>query len=150
MAKPFPLQPLLDLAQDRMDDAARRLGELIARENEDQRKLEMLEHYRTEYLARFNEAARNGLGPDAWRNYSAFIGKIDEAIEQQRRQLERTRHHTATGQQAWVTERNQVKAFDTLSRRHQEGLLHQEARQEQRASDEHSAKLFRDPERRQP
>ena len=30
MTEQFPLQPLLDLANNRMDDAARRLGELIA------------------------------------------------------------------------------------------------------------------------
>ena len=27
------------------------------------------------------QAARDGIGPDAWRNYSSFIAKLDDAIE---------------------------------------------------------------------
>ena len=75
MTEPFPLQPLLDLANSRMDDAARKLGELIASEQAVEDKLELLKAYRKEYQDRFVEAARNGIGPDAWRNFSAFLGK---------------------------------------------------------------------------
>jgi flagellar protein FliJ len=142
MPTPFPLQSLLDLAQGRMDEAARRLGELLARENEDHQKLQTLKEYRDEYLSRFNEAARSGLGPDAWRNYSAFICRIDEAIEQQNGQLEQARGQTALGQQAWVAQRNKVKAFDTLSERHHEKGRHVQLKQEQRFSDELGARRF--------
>ena len=76
MTEPFPLQPLLDLANSRMDDAARKLGELIASEQAVEDKLKLLQAYRKEYQDRFVEAARNGIGPDAWRNFSAFLGKL--------------------------------------------------------------------------
>jgi len=79
MTEPFPLQTLLDLANNRMDEAARKLGELIASENAVEEKLALLVEYRKEYHARFVEAARNGIGPDAWRNFSAFLGKLDDA-----------------------------------------------------------------------
>lgn len=144
MPQPFRLQPLLDLAQTRMDEAARTLGELIARENEDVKKLEILENYRAEYQSRFEAAMLNGMAPDAWRNFSAFIGKLDEAIRQQRAVLERARQHTAAGQQAWMAQRNKVKAFDTLSMRHQAQQQQLENKREQKFSDEHAAKRFRD------
>lgn len=143
MTKPFPLKPLLDLSQTRMDDAARRLGELIASEQEGRRKLELLQNYRDEYAERFQEAARNGLSPDAWRNYAAFIGRIDEAITVQKAQVERSHAKTAAGQQAWVDQRNKVKAFDTLQKRHDDGEAKKAAKQEQRQLDEHSANRFR-------
>lgn len=146
MTTPFPLKPLLDLSQTRMDDAARRLGELIASEQEGRRKLELLQNYRDEYAERFQEAARNGLTPDAWRNYSAFIGRIDEAIRLQQAQVERSQAQTAAGQQAWVAQRNKVKAFDTLQKRHEQGEAKKAARQEQRQLDEHSANRFRNRE----
>ncbi|HJV26671.1 MAG TPA: flagellar export protein FliJ [Aromatoleum sp.] len=146
MTTPFPLKPLLDLTQNRMDEAARRLGELIASEQEGQRKLELLQNYRDEYSERFQEAARNGLSPDAWRNYSAFIGRIDEAIAIQKTQVDRSKQMTAAGQQDWMTQRNKVKAFDTLQKRHEQGESKKAARIEQRQSDEHSAKRFRDRE----
>ncbi|NMG76407.1 flagellar export protein FliJ [Aromatoleum diolicum] len=144
MTNPFPLKPLLDLSQNRMDDAARRLGELIASEQEGTRKLELLQNYRDEYESRFHEAARNGISPEAWRNFSAFIGRIDEAIAIQKTQVDRSRQLTAAGQNAWMTQRNKVKAFDTLQKRHEVGEAKKAARVEQHQSDEHSANRYRD------
>ena len=144
MSEPFPLKPLLDLTQNRMDEAARRLGELIASEQEGTRKLELLQNYRDEYESRFHEAARNGISPEAWRNYSAFIGRIDDAIAVQRAAVDRSRQATAAGQDAWMAQRNKVKAFDTLQKRHDAGEARKLARQEQRQSDEHSANRYRE------
>ena len=91
MTARFHLQPLLDLAQTRTEDAARQLGELLAAERDVAQKLQMLEDYRREYNDRFVQAARDGLSPDAWRNYSAFIGRLDEAILAQRKLVEQSR-----------------------------------------------------------
>lgn len=137
-----PLQPLLELMQSRLDDAARRLGALIASETEGQRKLEMLQSYRDEYQQRFLQAAASGIGPDAWRNYSAFLAKIDEAIAAQRSLVEQSRQLTLQGQQVWIDHRNKVKAIDTLTQRQRSAALRAEARQEQRLSDEHAARRF--------
>ncbi|ENO89541.1 flagellar export protein FliJ [Thauera linaloolentis] len=139
----FHLQPLLDLAQTRTDDAARRLGELVAAERDVAQKLQMLEDYRREYNQRFVEAAREGLSPDAWRNYGAFIARLDDAILAQRKMVEQSHQQTAQGQQQWLTQRNKLKAFDTLSQRHQAGLARIEARQEQKMADEHAARRGR-------
>ena len=147
MTEPFPLQTLLDLANNRMDEAARKLGELIASENAVEEKLALLVDYRKEYHARFVEAVRNGIGPDAWRNFSAFLGKLDDAIAHQERAVSVSRQRTEQGQQAWVDQRNKVKAFDTLSHRHQSVQARKEAKQEQRLTDEHAAKQFRDRDR---
>ncbi len=144
MSESFPLQPLLDLANNRMDEAARKLGELIASEHAVEEKLALLVDYRKEYHARFVEAVRNGIGPDAWRNFSAFLGKLDDAIAQQEKAVSASRQRTEQGQQAWVDQRNKVKAFDTLSHRHQSQQARKEAKQEQRLTDEHAAKQFRD------
>ena len=140
MTTRFHLQPLLDLAQTRSDDATRRLGELVAAERDQEEKLKMLESYRTEYNERFVQAARDGLSPDAWRNYSAFIGKLDDAIGAQRKAVEQSRAQTSEGQQAWLEQRTRLKAFDTLSQRHQKETCRREARQEQKQSDEHAAR----------
>ena len=147
MSESFPLQPLLDLANNRMDEAARKLGELIASEHAVEEKLALLVDYRKEYHARFVEAVRNGIGPDAWRNFSAFLGKLDDAIAQQEKAVSVSRQRTEQGQQAWVDQRNKVKAFDTLSHRHQSQQARKEAKQEQRLTDEHAAKQFRDRDR---
>ncbi|MDR3087934.1 MAG: flagellar export protein FliJ [Azoarcus sp.] len=144
MTEKFPLQPLLDLANTRMDEATRRLGELIASERNGQQKLELLQHYRDEYSGRFIEAARGGIGSDEMRNYSNFLGRIDEAISVQQQIVEQSRQHTTQGQKQWIAQRTKVRAFDTLSQRFQDELAHKVQRQEQRASDEHASRKFRE------
>lgn len=143
MTGSFPLQPLLDLANERMDEAARRLGELIASEQAGEQKLALLQQYRDEYRNRFLETVRGGVGPEVLRNFSAFIARLDEAIALQKAQVERFKQQTAQGQQHWIAERNRVKAFDTLSERHYKGVAQKEAKQEQKFADEHAAKQFR-------
>jgi flagellar FliJ protein len=142
--KAFPLQSLLDLSQVRMDDAARKLGLLLASEQEVGKTLALLEQYREEYEARFRQAAQNGLTRDEWGNYQPFLGRIDEAIAQQRTLVEASRQRTVDGQKEWLDKRNRVKAFDTLSQRHRANEVHSEAKSEQRAQDEHAAKSYRD------
>jgi flagellar FliJ protein len=144
MSEQFPLQILLDLAHNRADDAARKLGELISGEHETQRKLELLEAYRAEYQTRFLEAARHGIGPDAWKNYSTFINRLDEAIALQRAEVDRSRLAKTDGQQAWLQERNKLKAIDTLSQRHQAVQNQRTQRAEQRQTDEHAARQHRE------
>ena len=46
MPAPFHLQPLLDLANTRTDEAARKLGELVAAQRDVDQKLKMLGGYR--------------------------------------------------------------------------------------------------------
>ena len=111
MTEPFPLQPLLDLANNKMDDAARKLGELIASEHAVEEKLALLVEYRKEYQARFVETARNGIGPDAWRNFSAFLVKLDDAIAHQQRIVSDSKRRVEQGQQNWVDQRNKVKSL---------------------------------------
>jgi flagellar FliJ protein len=141
--KAFPLQSLLDLSQAHMDDAARKLGQLLSSEQEVEKTLALLEQYRDEYEARFRQAARNGLTRDEWGNYQSFLGRLDEAISQQRAIVAASKQRTVDGQKEWLDKRNRVKAFDALSQRHKAHEVRSEAKTEQRAQDEHAAKSFR-------
>lgn len=141
--KAFPLQSLLDLSQTRMDDAARKLGQLLASEQEVEKTLSLLEQYREEYEARFRQAAQTGLTREEWGNYQSFLGRLDEAVSQQRVLVEASKQRTVDGQKEWLDKRNRVKAFDALSQRHKANEVHSEAKTEQRAQDEHAAKSYR-------
>ncbi|MBA3034094.1 MAG: flagellar export protein FliJ [Gammaproteobacteria bacterium] len=142
MSKPFQLQSLLDLSNLRLDEAAQQLGKLIAGEQEAGQRLELLVQYRDEYQVRFSAAASNGIGPDAWRNYQYFLERLDQAIEQARAIVDTSKQHTAAGQRNWLDKRGKVKAFDTLAERHSARANYADARQEQKQSDEHSARRY--------
>lgn len=142
MDRTFRLQPLLDLSNLRLDEATRLLGQLIAGEREASQRLELLMQYRKEYRARFLVDAGNGLGPDAWRNYQFFLGRLDQAIDQAQAQVDASKQRTTAGQRDWLDKRVKVKAFDTLAQRHRSRLAYEEVRGEQKQADEHAARQF--------
>lgn len=143
MTKQTPLQMLQELAHTRVDEATRRLATLMSSEHACEVKLQMLIDYRTEYRDRYKLAVSEGIGLDALRNYSYFLGKLDEAVTHQEQVVAQSRRMTQHGQQQWVHERNRMKAFDTLSARQLKQQAVKEARHEQRQSDEHAAKNHR-------
>ena len=140
MGKSFPLQTLLDLSRLRLDEATRKLGELLAGEQEAGARLALLQQYRAEYHTRFVTAARDGLGRTALANYQSFLVRLDDAITQAEGLLEQSRQRTATGQQEWIGQRGRLQAFDTLAQRHRDQQQHAENRKEQKQSDEHAAR----------
>jgi flagellar FliJ protein len=139
MSRPFPLQTVLELMQDRTDEAARELGRRLAAEHDARKQLALLEDYRNEYSRRFQAAAQAGLTPLQWANYRDFLGRLDEAIAQQHETVDRSASLTAAGQEAFIAQRGRLKAFDTLAERHERGERRRADRQEQKQSDEHGA-----------
>ncbi len=142
MVTRFPLQTLLDVSQLRLDDAARRLGELMSSQTEAQKRLDLLVEYRAEYQARFVTASQNGIAPSEWQNFRNFLIKLDGAVDQARAMLANSQERTSRGQQAWLNRRTNVKAYDTLADRHREDANRRAQRSEQKAVDERSSRQF--------
>ena len=140
MADKFPLQTLLDLSNLRMDESAKKLGQLIAGERAAAERLELLSNYRDEYNGRFLTAAKNGLRPEEWQNYRSFLDRLDEAINQSKEMLKLSQRQTKVGQDDWLDKRGKVKAFDTLAQRHEQRQQYGEMKAEQKLSDEHAAR----------
>lgn len=140
MTKPFALQPILELMQTRADDATRRLATLIAAEQDARSKLQMLQEYRDEYAGRFRAAAQNGLGQREWRNYQEFLDRLDEAVGHQRDAVRRQEQQTAAGQSDWQQQRKKLKAFETLSHRHNVSEMARDQKRDQKVQDEFAAR----------
>ncbi|MBI5861661.1 MAG: flagellar export protein FliJ [Rhodocyclales bacterium] len=140
MSSNFPLQPLLNLSRLHLDEATRKLGELIAGEQEASQRHQLLVQYREEYQTRFMAAAKEGIGPTEWSNYRQFIARIDDAIIQAALSVTLTQQRTLAGQQNWLGKQGRLKAFDTLADRHRSQVTHKEQRAEQKASDEFGAR----------
>lgn len=138
--KPFSLQSVLDLMQTRTDDATRRLAHLIAIEKDAKSKFEMLQQYRDEYASRFRQAAQNGISQREWSNYQEFLNRLDEAIDAQSQTVSQQERNTKTGQSHWQQQRVKLKAFDTLSQRHQASEVAIEVKREQKIQDEFAAR----------
>lgn len=142
MARPFNLQPLLEIMQERADEATRRLGQLIAQEQSAKSRLQLIEQYREEYAERFRAAAAAGLSPQAWQNYTDFLARIDQAIAQQKLAVLDSERGTAQGKARWHEQNKKLKAIDTLADRHETRERYRENKQEQKQLDEYVNRKF--------
>jgi len=142
MPQPFSLQPLLDLMQTRTDEATRTLGKLIAAEQSQRSRLQMLEQYREEYAQRLREAVAQGITRLVMLNYQDFLARIDEAIEQQRLAVQDSERNTKVGQEQWQAQNKQLKAIDTLSQRHDARERYREGKLDQKLQDEFSTRKY--------
>ena len=138
MQKASALDTLIELAQTRTDDAARRLGALNAKGTDMQAKLTLLIQYSDEYRTRFQMLAQQGLAASDLRNYYEFLNKLDDAIVQQREALKLMHQRVAAGETDWRSAKRVLSSYDTLVRRQTRAEAVRAAKLEQRETDEHS------------
>jgi flagellar protein FliJ len=140
MKNTFRLKVVQDLAVKASDDAALALGRLNAEVAKQEQKLEMLMQYREEYRGRVRGTVNRDMDTMAWMNLQQFIGKLDEAIEQQRGACAMAKEAMARGQGEWQEKQVKVKAFDKLEQRHHAVQAERVKKFEQRATDEFAAR----------
>jgi len=140
MASTQQLETLIDLAQRETDDAAKRLGAALKAATEAEEKLNMLIGYRDEYGRRFDASQQQGITPMAYRNFQAFMEKLDTAIQGQQ---EIVRHSKARGdkeKQLWQDAERKRMSYSTLRDRAEAQELKKEAKRDQKAMDEHASR----------
>lgn len=136
MAKPFHLQPLIDLAEDRSQAAAQALARLKQAWQEAEAKLQQLQGFLDEYNRRLREQAQSGFSISQLRDFQAFILKLELAVRAQSEEVERCRLRWQQGQEEWQAREREVKAYQTLRQRHEEAQRKSEERLDQRLQDE--------------
>lgn len=136
MAKPFHLQPLVALAEDRSQAAAQVLARLKRAWQEAENKQLQLQGYLQDYRDRLQQQSQSGLTALQWRDYQAFMQKLEQAIKVQTQEVERCRLSWEAGQIEWLACEREVKAYQTLRKRHDESERKLDARQDQRIQDE--------------
>jgi flagellar FliJ protein len=141
MIKPFSLQPLVHLAQQKNDAATKKLGQLNQQHQTAQEKLDALQQYRKDYQVKFQEEAKVGMNPVDMKNFQDFIGRLDQAIQQQTSVIEKTKAGVQTGRTELMDTTRKMKSFDTLAQRHVDSEKKIEAKNEQRMQDEFTGRM---------
>lgn len=150
MPRRFPLQPLLDLAQDHTDEAARNLHKRKTTWQEAEEKLLQLKSYREDYQARLLQATKMGMQVSAIKDFHLFLGKLENAIRHQMGEVARCKKNWEDGRIEWQAKQRKLKAFGTLSQRHLHSELKREDKMEQREQDELSSRVFECKEPKDP
>jgi flagellar protein FliJ len=143
MSKHFPIQTLIDLAQDDLDAATKNLGRVQRERTDVEAQLNSLLQYRDEYHARFTQTAQSGMPAGNWRNFQAFIDTLDSAIEQQRRLLAMATARVEAAKPEWQNQKRKLGSYEILQARGEAAQALKTARREQREADEHAAKVLR-------
>ena len=140
MASTLPFDTLMELAQEAVDAAAKRLGTITAMRANAQRQLDMLLDYRQDYLVRLQNMMAQGMASSDCQNYQRFISTLDSALQQQRDVLVRADEDLAVCREQWQQAQRKHNAFDALMVRDRRARQVVEARREQRATDEFASR----------
>jgi flagellar FliJ protein len=143
MTKHSALDTLMELAQLRTDEAAKRLGAVNAQGVDMQAKLDLLIQYQNECLARFRDSLQQGIAASECRNYQDFLDKLDAAIAQQREMVASVQRRVEASEVAWQSARRTLKSYGTLAQRQARAQEQRTARHEQKETDEHASALAR-------
>jgi flagellar FliJ protein len=143
MAKPFHLQPLVKLAEDRSQAAAQNLAKLKRVWQEAENKRHQLQQYLQEYRHRLELQTQSGLTATQWRDYQAFMSKLELAIKVQGQEIDRCQRAWEEGEREWQACEREVKAYQTLKQRHDMAERKREEKQDQRLQDDFASQAHR-------
>lgn len=144
MAKQTPLEMLTEIQEGKVDEALNLVAICQQTLNQAIEQRDMLYQYRIDYEKQFREEAKKGIKPTHLHNYHAFLSKLDHAIEQQEQIVVQLEAQLEKRKEEWVEEKNKLKAYETLLERKEKEKQAKENRQEQKMSDEHGAKKYRE------
>ena len=127
------LQPVVDLAAGKAEDATRALASHQRAVAESERQLVELRKYRNEYAT-----MPDGIGVSALLNRQQFLQKIDMAIVQQMSEVQRREQALERARQDWTTARGRAKALDSVTTKYRDQERKSQDRREQEQADERS------------
>lgn len=138
MSRVKRLQPVLQLAQGKADEAARALGYLNGKIAAEVAAQDQLKDYEKEYLGLMRGGSNPGrpMNVQAVMRYQSFIQRLDAAQIQQGEQIKLLEDQKAQVTQYWIETQARVKAISSvLESAAAEERLHAN-RQEQKLFDE--------------
>lgn len=141
------LQLLLDRAtqeRDRVAGEMRRGEEMALRAR---RQGEQLAAYRGEYLQRWSGQFGRGGAIELMHCYQSFMQRLDEALDQQQRQIDAAERAVAAMRQVLVQAEVRVASVKKLIERRQAELQRAEDRRDQRQTDETAQHVTRHRQR---
>lgn len=136
MKSQSPMIILRDLAQDAVEQATQQLGQARQAQQAAEQQLVMLLNYQDEYRQKLNSTLSSGMGSAHWQNYQQFIGTLEQAISQHRRQLVQWSEKVERAVKQWQDKQQRLNAFDTLNTRALRAELMLENKRDQKLMDE--------------
>lgn len=135
------LEPVVKLAENREQQAARALGDSQSALNQAEQRLDELKNYREEYIQRFHANGAVGMSAVQMGDYRLFLSNLSRAIEQQAELVTQAAAVVEQQRQQWFSRRGKVKMLDNVVSRYQADEQRVVDRKEQLEQDERAQHL---------
>jgi flagellar FliJ protein len=143
MSDSSPLPTLIELARQRVDDAARALGEAVRNADAARAKLALLAQYRDDYARRFQAGLERGLSTICYSNFRSFLDKLESAARGQEDAVRDAEGYVEARRSAWEAATRKLDSFLTLLDRARIEKKRVEDKREQRITDERAMRSGR-------
>lgn len=135
------LEPVVRVAENREQQAARSLGDSQSALNQAQQRLDELENYRKEYIQRFHTNGATGMSAVQMGDYRLFLSNLSRAIEQQIGLVKQAVATVEQQRQQWFARRGKVKMLGNVVSRFQTEEQRVADRKEQLEQDERAQRM---------
>jgi len=139
------LEPVVKVAQNREQQAARALGDSQQALSQAEQRLDELKNYREEYVRRFHASGAAGMSAVQMGDYRLFLSNLSRAIEQQVELVQQAVAAVEQQRQQWFSRRGKVKMLGNVVSRFQTDERRVVDRKEQLEQDERSQRMPRKP-----
>jgi flagellar FliJ protein len=136
------LSTLIELAENDVENAAKNLGRSIKAKDEATQQLGLLTQYRADYEARLQNNAQRGLTVSQFANYQGFIGKLDQAIEGQKKLIIDAEYRVDIAKKFWQECEKKRLSYKTLINRNIAAELKKENKRDQKQTDERATRTL--------
>ena len=130
------LEPVVKVAENREQQAARSLGDSQSALNQAEQRLNELKGYREEYIQRFHANGATGMSAVQMGDYRLFLSNLSRAIEQQTGLVQQAIAVVEQQRQQWFSRRGKVKMLGNVVSRFQTDEQRVVDRKEQLEQDE--------------
>lgn len=138
MKKSQRLRPVIKIARNREENAAKALNEGHRIHNRNEAKLAELLAYQKEYTRRYEDAGRNGMNIDKINEFRRFLERLNDAISSQKKIVKASKVELDKKNKAWSRTRVKHKSLDKIASRHRSDENRDEELGEQSESDDRS------------
>lgn len=142
MADIKQMNMLLELEQRREDEAAGHYANVQQQVNDEQMRLQGLSQYRLDYLNQLQQRGNTGIKSQQFGQYHAFVGKLDEGVEQLHHSVVRLQKVAEQRKQQWLAQRRKKESVKHLIKEQQKREVLARARKEQKNLDDFSSQRF--------
>lgn len=135
----YAVQLLLKQAREARNQAAKTMADALTWRDNSQQKFDLLKQYRSDYLTQLENEFGQVAKVSVLNQHSAFVGKLEEAIDQQSRDMEFREQTLENARLRLLEGERRIRSLQLYVERLLRAEALKESRREQKAMDEFAA-----------